>query len=293
MSEEMVMRTADSPAAATGDMSVGSALIDHVRQAATDDNQEWALNDAESDSTTDTDSDNGYDEEWSAALDLYSAEEEVRQRLLDNLGRTEPEAVPYERFREVNEQAKVGREVQSKYDQWADVIQQFEENGFNSAEDVRKALESQQEQQHEQQIREKWAAAQAEEYLDPALADAQAEAEIQKYRYEKLNQQVNGVLMQQQRNAALTEFPYARRAMQMVDNLMNAGMSPREAASHVHDQIEGLIESMVPELAELVARQKRAPTPISTDNSAQPVVRQTEPVRQSSSGIFSRMLGIR
>jgi hypothetical protein len=74
---------------------------------------------------------------------------------------------------------------------------------------------------------------------------------------------------------------------------MNAGMSPREAASHVHDQIEGLIESMVPELAELVARQKRAPTPISTDNSAQPVVRQTEPVRQSSSGIFSRMLGIR
>lgn len=293
MSEEMVMRTADSPAAATGETSVGSALVDHVRQAATGDNQEWALNNSEGETYAEADGDDGYDEEWNAALDLYSAEEEVRQRLMDNLGRTEPEAVPYERFREVNEQAKVGREVQSKFDQWADVIRQFEENGFNSAEDVRKALEAQQEQQYEQQIRDKWLAAQTDQYLDPQLAEAQAEAEITKYRYEKLNQQVNGVLMQQQRNAALTEFPYARRAMQMVDNLMNAGMSPREAAEHVHNQVEGLIESMVPELAEMVAKQRRAPTPISTADSAQPVVRPTEPVRQSSSGIFSRMLGIR
>lgn len=292
MSEEMVMRTADSPAAATGDMSVGSAIVDHVRQAATDDNQNWALNDTEVDYTNDdTEIDN--DDEWNSALELYSAEEEVRQRLLENLGRTEPEAVPYERFREVNEQAKAGKEYQSRYDQWADVIRQFEENGFNSADDVRKALEAQQEQLAEQQIREKWLNAQADQYLDPQLAEAQAEAEIQKYRYEKLNEQVNGVLTQQQRNAALTEFPYARRAMQIVDNLIGAGLSPREAASQVHAQVEGLIESMVPELAELVAKQKRVPTPISTSQSAQPVVRPTEPVRQSSSGIFSRMLGIR
>jgi hypothetical protein len=292
MSEEMVMRTADSPAAATGDMSVGSAIVDHVRQAATDDNQNWALNDTESDYTdNNTEVDN--DDEWNSALELYSAEEEVRQRLLENLGRTEPEAVPYERFREVNEQAKAGKEYQSRYDQWADVIRQFEDNGFNSADDVRKALEAQQEQLAEQQIRDKWLAAQTEHYLDPQLAEAQAEAEIQKHRYEKLNEQVNGVLTQQQRNAALTEFPYARRAMQIVDNLIGAGLSPREAASQVHAQVEGLIESMVPELAELVAKQKRVPTPIGTSQSAQPVVRQTEPVRQSSSGIFSRMLGIR
>lgn len=293
MSEEMVMRTADSPAAAPGETGIGSAIVDHVRQAATDDNQNWALNDSENDTSTETDGDDGYDEEWSAALDLYSAEEEVRQRLLDNLGRAEPEAVPYERFREVNEQAKVGREVQSKFDQWADVIKQFEENGFNSADDVRRALESQQEQQYEQQIRDKWLTAQTDQYLDPQLAEVQAEAEITKYRYDKLNQQVNGVLQQQQRNAALTEFPYARRATQMVDNLMNAGMSPREAAENVHSQVEGLIESMVPELAEMVAKQRRTPTPLSTANSAQPVVRPSEPVRQSSSGIFSRMLGIR
>jgi len=79
----------------------------------------------------------------------------------------------------------------------------------------------------------------------------------------------------------------------MVDNLITSGLNPREAASQVHSQVEGLIESMVPELAELVAKQRRAPTPLSTANSAQPVVRQSEPVRQSSSGIFSRMLGIR
>ena len=289
----MVTRTADSPAAATGDTNVGYAIVDHVRQAATGDNQDWALNDSVSDEQANTNVDGGNDEEWNAALDLYSAEEEVRQRLLDNLNRTEPEAVPYERFREVNEQAKNGREVQSKFDQWADVIKQFEENGFNSSDDVRKALESQNEQQYEQQIRDKWLTAQTDQYLDPYLAEVQAEAEITKYRYDKLNQQVNGVLQQQQRNAAMTEFPYARRATQMVDNLMNAGMSPREAAEHVHSQVEGLIESMVPELAEMVAKQRRAPTPISTADSALPVVRQSEPVRQSSSGIFSRMLGIR
>lgn len=293
MSEEMVMRTADSPAAATGDMGVGSAIIDHVRQAATADNQDWALNDSETnyDSENNTEIDN--DEEWNAALELYSAEEQVRQRLLDNLGRTEPEAVPYERFREVNEQAKAAKEYQSRYDQWADVIQQFEQNGFNSADDVKRALEAQQEQLAEQQIRDKWLNAQSEQYLDPQLAEAQAEAEIQRYRYDKLNQQVNSVLTQQQRNAALTEYPYARRAVQMVDNLISSGLNPREAAAQVHSQVEGLIESMVPELAELVAKQRRAPIPIGTSESAQPVVRPSEPARSSSSGIFSRMLGIR
>jgi hypothetical protein len=293
MSEEMVMRTADSPAAATGDMGVGSAIIDHVRQAATADNQDWALNDSETnyDSENNTEIDN--DEEWNAALELYSAEEQVRQRLLDNLGRTEPEAVPYERFREVNEQAKAAKEYQSRYDQWADVIQQFEQNGFNSADDVKRALEAQQEQLAEQQIRDKWLSAQSEQYLDPQLAEAQAEAEIQRYRYDKLNQQVNSVLTQQQRNAALTEYPYARRAVQMVDNLISSGLNPREAAAQVHSQVEGLIESMVPELAELVAKQRKAPIPIGTSESAQPVVRPSEPARSSSSGIFSRMLGIR
>ncbi len=293
MSEEMVMRTADSPAAATGDMGVGSAIIDHVRQAATADNQDWALNDSETnyDSENNTEIDN--DEEWNAALELYSAEEQVRQRLLDNLGRTEPEAVPYERFREVNEQAKAAKEYQSRYDQWADVIQQFEQNGFNSADDVKRALEAQQEQLAEQQIRDKWLNAQSEQYLDPQLAEAQAEAEIQRYRYDKLNQQVNSVLTQQQRNAALTEYPYARRAVQMVDNLISSGLNPREAAAQVHSQVEGLIESMVPELAELVAKQRKAPIPIGTSESAQPVVRPSEPARSSSSGIFSRMLGIR
>ena len=293
MSEEMVMRTADSPAAATGDMGVGSAIIDHVRQAATADNQDWALNDSETnyDSENNTEIDN--DEEWNAALELYSAEEQVRQRLLDNLGRTEPEAVPYERFREVNEQAKAAKEYQSRYDQWADVIQQFEQNGFNSADDVKRALEAQHEQLAEQQIRDKWLSAQSEQYLDPQLAEAQAEAEIQRYRYDKLNQQVNSVLTQQQRNAALTEYPYARRAVQMVDNLISSGLNPREAAAQVHSQVEGLIESMVPELAELVAKQRKAPIPIGTSESAQPVVRPSEPARSSSSGIFSRMLGIR
>lgn len=287
------MRTADSPAAATGDMGVGSAIIDHVRQAATADNQDWALNDSETnyDSENNTEIDN--DEEWNAALELYSAEEQVRQRLLDNLGRTEPEAVPYERFREVNEQAKAAKEYQSRYDQWADVIQQFEQNGFNSADDVKRALEAQQEQLAEQQIRDKWLSAQSEQYLDPQLAEAQAEAEIQRYRYDKLNQQVNSVLTQQQRNAALTEYPYARRAVQMVDNLISSGLNPREAAAQVHSQVEGLIESMVPELAELVAKQRKAPIPIGTSESAQPVVRPSEPARSSSSGIFSRMLGIR
>lgn len=287
------MRTADSPAAATGDMGVGSAILDHVRQAATADNQDWALNESENDYESSGNTEVSNDEEWNSALELYSAEEQVRQRLLENLGRTEPEAVPYERFREVNEQAKSAKEYQTRYDQWADVIQQFEENGFNSASDVKRALEAQQEQLAEQQIRDKWVNAQSEQYLDPQLADAQAEVEIQKYRYEKLNQQVNSALTQQQRNAALTEYPYARRAIQMVDNLITSGLNPREAASQVHSQVEGLIESMVPELAELVAKQRRAPTPLSTANSAQPVVRPSEPVRQSSSGIFSRMLGIR
>ena len=146
MSEEMVTRTADSPAAATG--NAGGAIIDFVRESAgPSESGNGALNDS-TDSSTQT---------LEGGFDQNSLQERVKQRLLENVvPEKTPGNVPYERFKEVNDEAKQLRAAQEAYSKWADVIRQFEDSGYQSAADVQRAYAEQQQQYQEQSIRDRW-----------------------------------------------------------------------------------------------------------------------------------------
>jgi hypothetical protein len=285
MSDEMVMRTADSPAAATGDYGAAEALLDSIQGAA--DPQEWALNDYESDDSSE------YEPYVDDAVDPVSLENSLRQQLYDNLAADEPGAVPYERFREVNDQAKAGREYQDRLERWSDVIQQLESNGFQSAADVQRALQEQQWQTQEQQILSEYENLSQQDVISPELARAQADAEINKLRYDRLMNQMSEYMVNQQRESALQQFPYARRGMDMYEGLIQNGMNPTDAAEYVHNSVAGIVESIVPQLTGMLSERMQMPTPIDTSYSNQQVVAQPDPVQSRSAlGTISRLLGI-
>lgn len=286
MSEEMVTRTADSPAAATG--NVGGALIDFVREsAAPSESGDMALNNS-------TDSNSASQVQTDGVFDQSSIQERVKKHLLDSaLPDKQPGNVPYERFKEVNDEAKQLRAAQEAYSKWADVIRQFEESGFQSAADVQKAYEQQQMQSQEDQIRERWQNEVASNYMDPELARVQAEAEIQKFRYDQVVGQMNSYMVAQQREQALQQFPYASRAQDVMDSLIQQGMSPMDAASAVHRQVTGLVESLVPQLVDMVTNQQTTPTPIGGGDSAQAMVPPQSTSTQNRMSGLSRLLGIR
>lgn len=286
MSEEMVTRTADSPAAATG--NVGGALIDFVREAAgPSESGSGALNQSAEQSSTPS-------EQVSGVYDQSSIQERVKQQLLDNvLPDKQPGNVPYERFKEVNDEAKQLRAAQEAYSKWADVIRQFEESGFSSAADVQKAYQEQQLQSQEAQIRERWNYEVQNNYMDPEMARIQAESEVQKFRYDQVVSQMNSYMMAQQREQALQQFPYASRAMDVMDSLIQQGMNPMDAASAVHRQVTGLVESLVPQLVDMVTNQQSSPTPIGSGDSANPVVPQQQSNQQNRMSSITRLLGIR
>jgi hypothetical protein len=284
MSDEMVMRTADSPAAATGDYGAAEALIDSLQGAA--DPNEWALNE-----------DSGYEYEYEAPVDEYDSgvdlESEVRQQLYDNLLGDEPGNVPYERFREVNEQARQGREYQQQMERWADLISQLEGSGFQSAADLQNALQRQQLEQEERTIREQYLGFARDEMMPQDLAEAKAEAEIQKMRYDRVMNQMSEYMVSQQIDQALQQYPYARRGQDMFNGLVQNGMNPLDAAQFVHDNISGIVESMIPQLTQTISSRMTQPVPIDTSYSNQQVVAQPDPVQSRSPlGTISRLLGI-
>lgn len=283
MSEEMVTRTADSPAAATG--SAGGALIDFVRESAgPNESGNGALNDS-TDSSTQT---------LEGGFDQNSLQERVKQRLLENVApEKSPGNVPYERFKEVNDEAKQLRATQEAYSKWADVIRQFEESGYQSAADVQKAYAEQQQQYQEQSIREKWNQEVSQNYMDPELARVQAESEIQRMRYDQVVGQMNSYMVAQQRQQAFEQYPYASRAQDIVDNLISQGVSPLDAAAAVHRQVSGLVESLVPELMSMVSTQQNTPTPIGGGDSAHATVPPQRNSQQTGFGGITRLLGIR
>jgi len=286
MSEEMVTRTADSPAAATG--NVGGALIDFVRENADpSESGSMALNQSTEQVSTPSD-------QVADVFDQSSIQERVKKQLLDSvLPEKQPGNVPYERFKEVNDEAKQLRSAQEAYSKWADVIRQFEESGFSSAAEVQRAYQEQQQQSLESQIRERWNHEVNNNYMDPEMARIQADAEIQKYRYDQVVGQMNTYMMAQQREQALQQFPYASRAVDVMDSLIEQGMNPMDAASAVHRQVTGLVESLVPQLVDMVANQQRSPTPIGSGDSANPVVPPQQSNQQNRMSSITRLLGIR
>jgi hypothetical protein len=286
MSEEMVTRTLDSPAEASDTRSFSEALIDSV-SGATETESASALNST----------DNQTEElDWSWLDDISSQqstnEDLVRQRITETLSAQKtPENVPYDRFREVNEQAKAAKEVASNYEKWADIIQALEADGYKSGEDLRSMWAKQQEQNVENQIRQKYAEMAQANVLSEDAAVISADLEIQRLKYEQLVSQVEESRRAQQLDQAFRDYPYARRGEKIVQNLVQRGLDPVEAASYVHTELANMAESLVPELAAMFEAQQQAPIPIDTSESAQPVIQDPNPAK-SFGGVFSRLMGI-
>lgn len=292
MSDEMVTRTTDSPAVAT-EGGFSSIYLQTDTSSYAGNTDDMALNSQESSADVD-------DLSWiddylgtETAETSVSPDNEIRQKLFDALGNdSNVPSVPYERFREVNEQAKASKDAAENYGRWEDVINRLKEQGFQSAEDVNRALQRQAAEQQEQQLRHQYQQNAEAMGLDPALANTQADLEIQKRRYDELVSTMSDYMRTNQREQAMSQFPYAKRGEYIVDNLIKSGVDPVSAAEIVHNQIVNLTESLVPEITAMIAQQRSVPTPIDTSLSAQPVIPQASQSKPNGFGRFANLLGI-
>lgn len=241
MSDEMVMPTPDSPAGAT-DSGLRDAFANFIQgDAAPELSADRALNADSSTQEVDNDS------------------------MLDRILGDQPGAVPYERFREVNERAKQAEQTTGELEQWRGVIDEFKQLGFNSASDIQQALLQQQQQAEEAEIIDRYQRLQDADVIDPQSAYAQQEAEITKLRYERQMGQVQHYMLQQQTEQAMQQYKYASRAPELVSSLIQQGLAPSEAAQFVHNQVRALAQQLVPELTGRL--QSQAPTPMGGGQS--------------------------
>ena len=253
MSDEMMIHTPDSSTGASDGYGVGNAILDAVRGAA----------DYDSVSTTGVNDSATVPVEQSTNDDNFGY---LSQPVSDT---KEPGPIPYDRFREVNDKAKSYSE---RLDKWSDVISQFEQQGFQSSADLQKAIQQQQVQAQEESIKQRYHELESQDLIDPATAQLQLDAELQKFRYEQAMQEVSQFMVQREREQAVQQYPLAQKASHMVDSLVSAGVKPSDAVRLVHDQIQSLQQSLLPELTKQVVQGQRTPTPQSQAGSAAPVV---------------------
>ncbi len=263
MSDEMVMPTPDSPAGAT-DNGLREAFANFIQgDAVPESTADRALNADTSTQVADSDS------------------------LLESLLGETPGAVPYERFREVNERAKQAEQTTSELEQWRGVIDEFKQLGFNSASDIQQALLQQQQEAEEAEIRNRYEQLQAANILDSQSAYAQQEAEITKLRYERQLGQIQEYMLAQEAEQAMQQYKLASTAPELVSSLIQQGLAPAQAAEFVHNQVKALAQRLVPELTTKL--QAQAPTPM---NNGQSAGRSPQAPRQGTMSTISQLLGI-
>jgi hypothetical protein len=153
MPDEMMTRTTDSSAVAMGETGgLGNAVSDFIRDAAdSGDNSQWATSeqagqDADQFDAYDDGDDDNYDELVNDILGVETQSQYSEQEAYSE----QPNPVPYERFREVNERARQAEEYEAKLQKWGRVIEQFEQQGYSDASQVDAALEQQRQAATEQ-----------------------------------------------------------------------------------------------------------------------------------------------
>lgn len=252
MSVEMATQMPDSPTGATDNNGAASAIMDMVR-----DNVEPA---------TDTQDVNtqGVQESYDV-YDLLGVEQPASEPQVQE----DPSPIPYERFKEVNEKARNANDRLSK---WGDVIQEFERQGFQSAEDLRQTIIKQQQQAQEQQIIDRYREMEAQELIDPTTGNLQMQAELERFRYQQAMAQVSQYMMDQQKSTAINQYPLAKQNPEAVDSLIANGVQPDVAARVIHEQIEKLSKALVPQLLSKLQAGRTAPTPTTNSQTARPVV---------------------
>jgi len=272
MPEEMMTRTTDSSAVAMGETGgLSNAVTDFIRDTAgSDDNSQWATSEQagqDADQFGEYESDGGDDENYDDLISDILGEETPRYSEQEAYSE-QPNPVPYERFREVNERARQAEEYENKLQKWGRVIEQFEQQGYTDASQVDAALEQQRQAAEDMAIRQRYQQLVDSQLLDPAVAEAQYEAESARINYERQMQQVQEYMMYQQREAAFQAYPLAARAEVLVDNLIQAGVDPVQAAQAVHEQVRTLTQAMVPEITSRIKKQQRVPQPMGQGQAA-------------------------
>jgi hypothetical protein len=263
--------TPDSSAGASDGYGIGNAILDEVRDAADYDSFSTpGVNDG-ADVLAD---DSAYD--WSQD-----------QSHITEANDNDRGPIPYDRFREVNEQARSARQ---ELDQWNDIIQEFRQQGFNSAADLRKAAVQREAQMQEESIRTRYRDLEQQELIDPQTANLQLEAELERFRYQQAMAQVSQYMIQQERQTAVTQYPLAQQAPAMVESLINRGVPPQEAVKITHEQISNLRKSIQSDVTKQVAQGRNSPMPTGRGNSAQPVVNGNMP--QGGRMSLSTLMGI-
>lgn len=263
--------TPDSSAGASDGYGIGNAILDEVRGAADYDSFSTpGVNDG-ADVLAD---DSAYD--WSQD-----------QSHITDVNDTDRGPIPYDRFREVNEQA---RSAKHELDQWSDIIQEFRQQGFNSAADLRKAASQREAAMQEESIRTRYRELEQQELVDPQTANLQLEAELERFRYQQAMSQVSQYMIQQERQTAVAQYPLAQQAPAMVESLINRGVPPQEAVKITHEQIANLRKSIQSDVTKQVAQGRNSPMPTGRGNSAQPVVNGNMP--QGGRSTLSALMGI-
>jgi hypothetical protein len=263
--------TPDSSAGASDGYGIGNAILDEVRSAADYDSFSTpGVNDG-ADVLAD---DSAYD--WSQD-----------QSHITDVNDTDRGPIPYDRFREVNEQARSARQ---ELDQWNDIIQEFRQQGFNSSADLKKAAAMREASMQEEGIRNRYRELEQQELIDPQTANLQLEAELEKFRYQQAMAQVSHYMIQQERQSAVTQYPLAQQAPAMVESLINRGVPPQEAVKITHEQIANLRKSIQSDVTKQVAQGRNNPMPTGRGNSAQPVVNGNMP--QGGRMSLSALMGI-
>lgn len=272
MPDEMMTRTTDSSAVAMGETGgLGNAVSDFIRDAAdSGDNSQWAISEQAGQDADqfDTYDDGGDDDNYDDLVNDILGVDTQPQYSEQDAYSEQPNPVPYERFREVNERARQAEEYEAKLQKWGRVIEQFEQQGYSDASQVDAALEQQRQAAEDQAIRNRYQQLVDSQLLDPAVAEAQYEAESARIGYERQMQQVQEYMMYQQREAAFQAYPLAARAEVLVDNLIQAGIDPVSAAQAVHEQVRTLTQAMVPEITSRIKKQQRVPQPMGQGQAA-------------------------
>jgi len=272
MSEEMVTLTSDSPAGAS-DSGAANAIMDMVRDTVDPGSIAQDVNNT------------GVQESYDV-YDLLGVDQAPTQPVAQE----DPNPVPYDRFREVNERAKSANDRLSR---WGDVISEFERQGFSSAADVQAALIQQQQQAQEQAIVDRYRELEQQELLDPQTSQLQMSAELERFRYQQAMQQVSQFMLDQQKSSSYAQYPLAKKNEAMVDDLVSRGVQPTEAVRIVHEQVDRLTKALIPELLSRMQKGQAAPTPSGSGNSARPTIANGgQPVSQGARSSLSQLLGI-
>lgn len=279
MSEEMVIPTPDSPAGASDNGGAAGAILDMVQEVVNPESVAPDVNEPGVQSQDiDLDNVNIYDLLGIEQPNSVEAEPE------------NPNPVPYERFREVNEKAK---NANDRLGRWGDVISEFERQGFQSAEDLRKAIEMQNQQAQEKAIMDRYKELETQELLDPQTSQLQMQAELERLRYQQAMAQVSQYMVEQKKNVAYSQYPLAKKNNAGVDNLVSMGVDPVDAARIVHEQVDQLTKALVPELLSRLNAGRSTPTPTTTAQTVKPTVtnagNKTASIGRSS---LSQLLGI-